>query len=92
MEVIQEHKQAVAELQATKVEKKEGVTKTSDLREQLKRVFAQEIAKIPEYLKDMEPGARVTALVKMMPYIFPPLEKCDYWAGENSGFANWDEI
>ena len=91
MEVIEQHKQAIAELQPLQPsKKKEGVIKTSSLREELKQVFAQEIANIPTLLEQMEPGARLGILCKMMPYVFPPLEKCDYWVGENSGFATWE--
>ena len=75
---------------AKKSNASEALTKTDSLREQLKRVFAEELPKIPEYLDGMPPTEKMAALIKMMPYIFPQVEKCTMRAGETSGWGDWD--
>lgn len=55
---------------------------TSSLRTDLKTIMQAEIQKIPELLEQLEPKDRVSAILKMMPFMFPRVESVSLYEGE----------
>lgn len=47
---------------------------TSEMRAVLKNIIAEELEKLPETFKAMEPKDRAEAIIKLMPYVFPKVE------------------
>lgn len=52
------------------------------LREELRKVVQEQIPKIPGYLEEMMPEQRMGALIKLMPFVFPPMESISASAEE----------
>lgn len=52
------------------------------LREQLRKVIQEQIPKIPGYLEEMMPEQRMGAIIKMLPFVFPPMESISASAEE----------
>ena len=59
---------------------------TKGLRENLKSIMHNEIDKIPELLKELEPRDRLNIICKLMPYVFPKLETISSSSGEPFSF------
>lgn len=55
---------------------------TTDLRNDLKAVFANEIKDIPEYLNKLPGKEKLDYILKLMPFVFPKLESVTH---ENGG-------
>lgn len=55
---------------------------TKDLREKLKDLLANEIAKLPEHLKQLEPKERIEITIKLMSFILPKIDRIEMSEGE----------
>ncbi len=42
---------------------------TTDLRKELKKIFATELKKLPEYLNDLHSKEKLDYLIKLMPFV-----------------------
>jgi hypothetical protein len=61
---------------------KTDVPLTQDLRDTLKTLMQQEIARLPELLDELEPKDRLVILCKLLPYVFPRVEAVHQVSGE----------
>ena len=76
-------------------EKKGGRSKgtpnrlTSEFRVLLKSILYEEVERIPEYLKSLEPKEKLEAVIKLLNYSVPKVKPIDSSDGEP---FKWDEI
>ena len=54
----------------------------TDLRDSLKRVIQNELIKFPEQLEALEPKERLNVVCKLMPYVFPRVDRVHLKEGE----------
>lgn len=59
---------------------------TINLRSQLKELFAEELAKLPDYLKELETKERLEYLIKFMPFVLPKVNNVNIKNGEPDEF------
>ncbi len=59
---------------------------TTDLRKELKGIFANELKKLPEYLNDLQPKEKLDYLIKLMPFVFPKIHNITHENGEPGEF------
>lgn len=62
---------------------------TQSMRATLKAVIQQEVEKLPAQLEAMEAKDRVSALCKLMPYVFPRVDSVSLHDGEPIGSSVW---
>jgi hypothetical protein len=55
---------------------------TNDLRNSLKEVVQKELKQLPEQLETLEPKDRINFVCKLMPYVFPTVQKVHLKEGE----------
>lgn len=56
--------------------------RVKDLRGNLKQVIAEELEKLPDHLKQLDPLERVNVIAKLLPYVFPKVNTVHYKEGE----------
>lgn len=61
---------------------------TQDLRDTLKTLMQQEVARLPELLEELEPKDRLSILCKLLPFVFPKVEAVSHTKGEPLG-SDW---
>ncbi len=59
---------------------------TTDLRKELKKIFATELKKLPEYLNDLQSKEKLDYLIKLMPFVFPKIDNVNHETGEPGEF------
>lgn len=64
--------------------------KTTELRQMLKDIFQREMARLPEYLENLDTKDRINFLCKMMPFVLPRVEAVSHGQGEPNDFG-WIE-
>jgi len=55
---------------------------TTDLRNELKAMFANEIKNIPGYINEMQPKDKLDYLLKLMPFVLPKVDNVNHENGE----------
>ena len=55
---------------------------TDDLRNNLKALIQREIEELPAILNDLSPSERLSAIFKLMPYVFPKVQNVNISQGE----------
>ena len=58
---------------------------TATTRQALEPIVQAEIERIPEYLDQLEPRDRITALTKLLPYVAPKLQSIELTEPEEPG-------
>jgi hypothetical protein len=61
---------------------------TKDLRELLKLTLQEEIENLPSYLQTLNEKDRLNIIIKLMPFVFPKIEKAPSTIGEPF-LSNW---
>ncbi|MDC1204268.1 hypothetical protein N8085_02555 [Salibacteraceae bacterium] len=70
-----------------KITQKKGEIRVKDLRINLKQVIEEELEKLPDHLKQLDPLERVNVIVKLLPYVFPKVNTVHYKEDESfNGF------
>ena len=59
---------------------------TNNLRDNLKSIMQKEIEKLPETLEALDPKERLNIVCRLMPYVFPKVEKIHPKNGEPFSF------
>lgn len=59
---------------------------TTDLRNDLKTLFAKEFPKLPQYFNLLPNAKKIDMLLKFMPYVFPKVENINHDSGEPGEF------
>lgn len=60
---------------------------TTDLRKTLKETLANELNKLPDYLKDLQTKEKLDYLIKLMPFVFPKVDSVTHETGEPGEFG-----
>lgn len=64
--------------------KKENLVITSDLRKELKKLYARELPKLPEYFNMLQPAKKMEFLLRFAPYVLPRVDSVSHRNGETN--------
>jgi len=62
---------------------------TKELRTILKEALHKELESIGELLEQLEPKERLEVLIKLMPFVFPRMNKVSHSMDEPVNFSDW---
>ena len=62
---------------------------TKELRTILKEALHKELESIGELLEQLEPKERIEVLIKLMPFVFPRMNKVSHSMDEPVDFSEW---
>ena len=62
---------------------------TKELRAILKEALHKELESISELLEQLEPKERLEVLIKLMPFVFPRMNKVSHSMDEPVNFSDW---
>jgi hypothetical protein len=62
---------------------------TKELRAILKGALHKELESIGELLEQLEPKERIEVLIKLMPFVFPRMNKVSHSMDEPVNFSDW---
>jgi hypothetical protein len=62
---------------------------TKELRTILKEALHKELESIGELLEQLEPKERIEVLIKLMPFVFPRMNKVSHSMDEPVDFSDW---
>ena len=62
---------------------------TKELRTILKEALHKELESIGELLEQLEPKERLEVLIKLMPFVFPRMNKVSHSMDEPVDFSEW---
>lgn len=65
-------------------DKKQNEVTMAETRESLITIFQGEVEPLPELLHQLDIKERINVIMKMMPYIVPPVKSVHYEAGKPS--------
>lgn len=68
------------------MDKKESEKTTIDLRNELKKLYARELPKLPGYFNMLQPNKKLDFLLKFAPYVLPRVDSVSHRAGESDEF------
>lgn len=77
----------IARMKMVKKQTPKETPKTLELRERLKAMMTEELARLPELLEAMEPRDRINAVLRLMPFVFPKVESVRHDRGESDDWG-----